>query len=607
MIIFVIINFGIVITSTISTISSYIAEVINEHSWQIRSIADRIMKSGNSPDKIHKIITSSNKLDTESNFNQFLNQKDLFWVDADDNVIIKNKVGILGYPYKVPKSYEVFNARENNWKLIISKESPFTQKDYTLILTSFGVTDNNGKYIGSIVSSIDVNLIQNLLIKNSPNKFGDVIILNSHTNKIVSRSNPERFDDTDFFTHKLGNIDYNQNQIGQISDEIQSNGIIYNHYKKLTDYPFVILSGYDSKLYRSQLIRLIIKTIYPNITVGFVLLIILFLFYKRIVKPIKNLSQIARKIGSGNYVVDFPKKINSPEIFDLAKALLRIKYQRIRLEKSNAELISTKNQLEEAIEIIKKSDVAQIEIVKQVRKEIFKNTAQAFHVINMIRHNLSADNGRDNKMNLLLIKNIEQEIINITNFATDELNKEYADIYHIIGKVVLSQQKEIKIRNIQLDVSYSQNLPKKVFVDQIRLIQILSGILSKTISLLSASDQVRIKVKIIAKNKTKFLAIKIRDNGIGIGFKEHLQDAERFGGREESAINGIDISTDTIEELVKLHNGEIVYNNKIQQGSSTMIILPYIKKVKKITPASTVKKTVDNVIYLPIKSKETQN
>jgi signal transduction histidine kinase len=628
LIIFIIINLGVFVMSVTSGVSTYrnnlfsnhqslekealmaeniITEAINEHSWQIRSLADKIMKTDDNLAKINQIITSHNKLDSKSNFDQFLNQKDLFWVDKNDNVVIKNKVGILSYPQKIDDTYEVFNSRKNSWKLIISEDLPHFQNDYNLILTSFGVTDENGKYMGSIISSIDVNLIQDLLIRNLPTSTGNLAILSSHNNHIAFQSNPEKFvSDVNFFAYKLNYIDSAKNQSGYINKDLSEQNTRYSYYKKLPNYPFTILVGYDHKLYQSQLLRLLLKTIYPNILIGSIFLIMLFLFYKRTIKPVRDLSEIAKKIGSNDSFDDkFPRKINSPEIYELTKALLRIKYQRIKLEKSNQKITTTKDQLEEAIEVIKRSDLAQIEIIKQIRKEIFKNTGKVLKVINMMKYNLETHVTSESKINLFLAKSIEQEIINITNFATDELNKEYVDIYHIVDRVVLSQEKEIKIRKIKLDVSCDKKLPKKVFVDQIRLIQILSGILNKTVKLLAEGNEIKISVRIAVKNKERNLAIKIQDNGVGIGFKEHIKDMEKYGKKEENAVNGIDIGIDTIEELIDLHHGEIFYDNKIHQGSSTTIIIPYTKKVKKTKPLPSInKKTANNIIQFPVKIRD---
>ncbi len=628
LVIFIIINLGVFVMSVTSGISTYrnnlssnhqslekealkaeniITEAINEHAWQIRSLADKIMKTNNNLAKINQIITSHNKLDSKSNFDQFLNQKDLFWVDKNDNVVIKNKVGILSYPQKIADTYEVFNSRKNSWKLIISEDLPHFQNDYNLILTSFGVTDENGKYMGSIVSSIDVNLIQDLLIKNLPTDTGNLAILSSRNKHIAFQSNPEEFVlDANFFAYKLNDIDYAKNQNGYINQDLSERNTRYSYYKKLPNYPFTILAGYDHKIYQSRLIRLLLKTIYPNILIGSIFLIMLFLFYKRTIKPVRDLSEIAKKIGSNDSFDDkFPRKINSPEIYELTRALLRIKYQRIKLEKSNQKITTTKDQLEEAIEVIKRSDLAQIEIIKQIRKEIFKNTGKVLKVINMMKYNLETHVTSESKINLFLAKSIEQEIINITNFATDELNKEYVDIYHIVDRVVLSQEKEIKIRKIKLDVSCDKKLPKKVFVDQIRLIQILSGILNKTVKLLAEGDKIKISVRIAIRNKERNLAIKIQDNGVGIGFKEHIKDMEKYGKKEENAVNGIDIGIDTIEELIDLHHGEIFYDNKIHQGSSTTIIIPYTKKVKKTKPLPSInRKSANNIIQFPVRIRD---
>lgn len=580
-----------------------ISEVINEHNWQIRSIADKIMKSDGNINSINQIISNHNKFDPKSNFDQFLNQKDLFWVDKNDNLVIKNKVGILQYPEKISKIYEVFNSKEEPWKLIISKDLPSFQKGYNLILTSFGVTDTNGKYLGSIISSIDINLIQNLLAKNLSLQNNDDILILSVNNKIVAQSNPKSIlNNHNIFVNKLGNINYSSNQDGYIDEKLVENKTNYRYYKKISNYPLVILSGYNYEFYRSNLIQLLLKAIYPSVLVGIFLIVSLFLFYKRIVQPIKYLAEIAKKIGSKNEIFDGKiLNTNSPEIFDLAKALLKIKQQKIRLQNSNTELTKTKHQLEEAIETIKKSDITQVEIIKQIKKDIAKNTAQVFAVLKMLKHNISNNSNHDTKMNLFLVQSLEQGIDNITKFATDELNKEYTDIRSVINKSVLSQEKEIKIRNINFDIIYSKNLPKKVFIDQVRLTQVLSAILGKTIALLSEENTFTITVKTVVKNKNKKLSIIIKDNGIGIGFKDHASDARRFGSKEESSINGIDISVDTIEDLVKLHQGDIVYKNQIQQGSSTTITIPCFKKINKIKESS-IEYKGNNVIKFPIKN-----
>ncbi len=583
-----------------------ISEIINEHHWQIRSIADKIMKSDGNIHHINQIISEQNKFDTNSNFDQFLNQKDLFWVNSDDEIVIKNKLGILNFPQKISKSYEVFNSKEEPWKLNISRDLPSFKNDYRLILTSFGVTDANGKYLGSIVSSIDVNMIQNALIKEfSELQNSKINILSSYDNTLVLQSeSSEKILDQKFFTHKLGNLDYEKSQSDFLDEEIEDEEIRFSYYKKLPDYPLVILSGYDRNLYNHNLIKSLLEAIYPSILVGTLLIVVLFLFYKRIVQPVNHLAAIAKMIGTENEFagIKFPK-INSPEIFSLAKTLVKIKAQKIKEQKQYSELNKTKDALEEAVEVIKKSDLAQIEIIKHIKEDITKNTSEVYATLKMLKHNIEKTNNPESGINLFLIKSLEQGIQNITKFATDELNKEYADIRNIISRSVMSQEKEIKMKNIRFDVIYDKNTPKSVFVDKIRLTQVISAILQKTINLLDSENSFEIHVKQIIRNKTKQLSIKIIDDGIGIGFKDYITNAKQIGKKEETSINGIDISVETIEDLIKLHQGEIIYKNQIQEGSTTTIIIPHIKKVDKITFSNNNYKS-DNIIPFPIQKKD---
>jgi hypothetical protein len=581
-----------------------ISEIINEHNWQIRSVADKIMKSDGDVRKINQIISDYNKFDTNSNFDQFLNQKDIFWVNSNDEVIVKNKIGILEFPQKISKSYEVFNSKEEPWKLVISKEIPYFQNDYSLILTSFGVTDQSGKYLGSIVSSIDINLIQNALISQFRSSDNSLIIVSSHDGYIVSQSSSKYLiEDYKFFAHKLGNENYEKNASKFLDEEIVDNELSYSFYKKLANYPLVVLTGYNQESYKNHLIHSIIKSIYPSILIGCLLIVILFLFYKRILKPINHLSIIASKIGNENspHKPIFPK-INSPEIFSLAKALISIRTQKIKEKEHYLELERTKEKLEEALEVIKKSDLAQIEIIKHIKKDISKNTAQVYATLKMLRHNAEKADKKENTINLYLIKTLEQGIENITKFATDELNKDHANIRSIINRALTAQKKEIKIRNIKLDVLYDKNTPKLVFVDQIRLIQVVSAIIQKTVPLLSSKNLLSIHVKSATKNKTKKLSISVIDDGMGIGFKDYESSAKQIGKKDESSINGIDISVETIEDLVKLHQGEIVYKNEIHKGSNTTIIIPYVKKVDKATSSAKIPPESDKIIPFPTRN-----
>lgn len=573
-----------------------INDTINEHSWQIRSISNKIMKSNNDIKKISQIIIDYNKLDSKSNFEQFLNQKNLFWVDQNYNIIVKNKIGILKYPQKITKEYQISNSKDNLWQLEIADNLPYFYNGYSLIPTSFGVTDNNGNYLGTIASSIDIHLISNLIEPLSTKNI-DIAILSSSQNKIIFQSNKNLVKDIDFFTYKLGNINYQKNDEGYLEKDISKDNFRYFYYRKITNYPLVILIGYDKKQYQIELITTILKEIYPNFIIGIILMIVMFLFYKRIVQPINLLSKFVNNPNSKNKL----PKTNSPEIFGLSKAVIRIKNNKLRLENSNLKLTKATKQLEDALEQIKKSELVHLDIVNQIKQEIAKNTYQAFKIIKILKYDIENQQGVSRKTNLYLINSLESELTNITKFATDEISRQYVNIYDIIQKVILSQEKAIRIRNIAININYHKALPKKIFVDEIRLIQILSGILHKTINILFEGNIIDINIKPITKNKIKNISIKIKDNGVGIGFKDHINNLKKFGKIEEHSITGIDISLETIEELVKLHMGKIIYNNILNEGSITEIIIPLSESKTNDKPLNFKKKLPDNVLFFPLK------
>lgn len=579
---------------------------LNEHSWQIRHFANKILKED--PDnlkEINRILRETNKLDTNSNLDQFFGVKDINWVDNRDNVRIKNKIGILKYPFKALSAYELHKAKENPWNLIISQNLPFRKNDYNLILTSFGITDESGKYLGAITSSIDNNFLSKNL-SNLPSNYYAVIVSSSE-NKVILQSSGSKLEKDYLFGRSI----YHSNKTNTEIDE-ENGEIHYSFYKKVDNLPFSIIIGYNTKELHIRIIDRVFEAVLPIISVGLLLIITLLIFYRRTIKPIGQLAEIASNIASKKIDdLRLPRKIGSPESAKLAKALLLAAKQQNKLKKlndellmmieqhktlqqSNDELLTTKYKLEETVTINNKSDSAQVEILSQLRNEVIKKIAQTFYSTTLLKENISHNKPGLSNINLSIISNIEKQLRNIARFTTDELKDEEVDIRNTLEKIITSQEKLLNQRNISLHISYKNTVPKKLLLDRIILIQIVSSIMIRTVETLSKNKNLDLSIGTSVRKGIKFISIKFTDNGsINI---EDFDSINHSIKQRTKTMSGIDISINAIKDLIHLHKGHIKIKSN-SKGSTTTILIPYKTKISKI--ANTRNYSSSKIIQFP--------
>ncbi|MCX6158622.1 MAG: ATP-binding protein [Ignavibacteriae bacterium] len=163
-----------------------------------------------------------------------------------------------------------------------------------------------------------------------------------------------------------------------------------------------------------------------------------------------------------------------------------------------------------------------------------------------------------------------------------ELQSEPVNIKDIITdlKHIFSHKTEEK--GIDFELSIPDILPKHLYLDEIRLRQILLNIVGNAVKFTN-SGYVKVVLKLVSRReKTYDLSIVVEDTGIGIPLEEQSLIFDSF--RQASGISakhfgGTGLGLAISKKLVEMMNGEISVMSEPGKGSKFTVSLKNVKKV----------------------------
>ena len=213
-------------------------------------------------------------------------------------------------------------------------------------------------------------------------------------------------------------------------------------------------------------------------------------------------------------------------------------------------------------------------------------------ILGMIQLTLMADDLQaDYRDNLITAKNCADNLLRLINDILDiskleagkyKIKEEICDIKAAIEETVAAHVPEADGKNIALDLSFGNNIPKLVRADGQRIQQVLNCLLSNAIKFTSDGG-VRVKIAALDSEDDMIrLRMAVADTGIGISdanmsklFVRFSQvdasDTRRYGG---SGL-GLVIS----KQITELMNGTITVQSKEGIGSTFIAEIP-VKVVK---------------------------
>ncbi len=445
--------------------------------------------------------------------------------------------------------------------IIINKNYTFTDRIREII---FSKELSNGKPVGTVTVFLGpVRISTNVLLNENTRAIGTVI------QDIVGKTVLEK----------------NQEYIGRA---FVVNSWYLGAYKLIPTKDkskAILYVGISESVYMAIQSKLILKFLMIAVLSFIMIVIFSYLLISRIIRPVENLSELSENISKG----DFSKRADvdkNDELGRLAKAFNQMidsissshkmleEYNltlQKRVQERTNELMRIKEQM------IQSEKLASIgRLSAGVAHEINNPLSAILSYAYLIREELSS------KCDLNQINLFADGIINETNRTKNIIKSllefsrqprseyEWVEINQIIDDIINLIILQKKLENVEIIKDYQKDIPI-IKIDAERIKEAIINIIINAIDAMNGRGKLTIKTAI--DHKKNVVNISISDTGMGIPSDTMGHIFEPFFTTKPSG-KGTGLGLSVTYGIVKQHNGDILVESKLNEGTTFTIILP---------------------------------
>lgn len=223
------------------------------------------------------------------------------------------------------------------------------------------------------------------------------------------------------------------------------------------------------------------------------------------------------------------------------------------------------------------SDYKKLKNSAEIKMSLFKITHEIKNPIAVIKAYLDMMDINDKDKVEKYIPIIKDEIDRLLNLLQDfllinktSINIDIMDINMLIEEVIRKEQNLLASKDIILKLNL---IDDEIYIngDYNRLSQVLINIIKNSIE---AIDKIKGIIRIQEIIKNNFISIIIEDNGYGIS-KNNLKKIKEPFYTTKNRGTGLGVSLS--DEIIKAHNGVLLYDSKESFGTKVTIKLPLLK------------------------------
>lgn len=274
-------------------------------------------------------------------------------------------------------------------------------------------------------------------------------------------------------------------------------------------------------------------------------------FINSIINPVRKINETASRIAKGDFNVSIEKHKYDDEIGQLCETINNMAFEIGEAERLKNEFISTvSHELRTPLTAIKGWG----ETIKETQSDELLLNKGLDVIVN------ESERLTDMVEELLDFSRMESGKLSLKTSQID-IVKELSEVLEVFGS-----------RSERESITLQTDIPKNgiiIYGDKNRLKQSFVNIIDNSFKYNKKGGTVKVSLKVDNKN----VNIIISDDGCGISKNDLPKVREKFY-KANNSVRGSGIGLAVTDEIIKLHNGELIIKSDLGKGTTVTISLP---------------------------------
>ena len=512
-------------------------------------------------------------------------------VNPEEKIVVSSNRGVLDVPVDASDRDYVKKAFAEPWKMHIGRPVEGHVSNRWVIPVAMGLTDYTGKFIGTLVISIDINTLTDQissLVKRDGVSFA---IISKTLIALTQVSDDKDFVTNNFPAKKLMNVDFAVNPSGLLANGSLFWGTgTYTYYRVSSEYPYIVLLGYDPQYSDDTMRNLLWSRLIQMLMIAVFFVLFLWIMRTRMVKPVLEMTTVATSVAKGNTQITLPKA-GAIEIESLAAQIRRIceyidESRRVEDELRNKIQMLRRARQESEISNRSKSELLSC-ICQEMQGRLSAIISSAQAIRDQIHGALDNPKYRDSAAEIYNTSNTLfnelRDTLALTKLETDyiRLNEKPVEMSSVVSKTLRFIADKTQALKLNVKVALHEPMPRLIG-DEVRLQQVFMNSLLHLFEYAKPDSTLLLEGSVINEQKEKLcLAFTLTTSEempyspdeLSEIAKQMLAAAPSYmaSGKIDTGEEDVDIGLELAKALVTMHRG--YFDFRQQNGVATIIIV----------------------------------